>query len=254
MFSLEQIFLRRALSRMRFHLEQEDVASARAELESVVARFPKSVGGWSTLQHLVDHDTTTFEEWLDVRRRAAKAIPYSVELNDAAIRASLYLFLKVGDRRYLDEAMEFIEAFEDLLGASAETAVWRAACAQMTGDSSKVLESVAQAEAFLERSPDPRMQLQIGLCLASEPGHEERGVQMAEAAAERLKDANAYLILVAIVEDADPSRAQWFRARADQLAGTHRRTPERSNAVLDGFREQVRLERELQSSRRTNPS
>jgi hypothetical protein len=163
-------------------------------------------------------------------------------LNDAAIRASFFLFLKVGDRRYLDEADELIDAYEELLGPSVETVMWRASSSQLKGDHEATVEACRRAQGLLERAPSARTDLQIGLCLASEPGHEDRGIEIAEAAAVKLKDPQVYLLLVALLEEKDAVRARTLRERADHLA--RGASPERLDADLDGFRDLVQLERD----------
>lgn len=244
MFSLEQLFLRRSLSRMRHLLHEGDAEGARAEMESFVKRFPRSMVGWSTLLGLVDSGHSTFEEWWDVRCRAARAIPYSVELNGAAIEASHYLYIKIGDPRYLGEARALTDAFEELLGVSVETVLWRASTAALSGDTKGVLERCERAEEMLARDPSPRASLQLGLCLGSVAGHEERGLALAEGAASQLKDPSTYLLLVAVAEGRDAAKARELRAKAVE-ASKHKVPPEKLDALLDQFRDYVRLERDF---------
>ena len=249
MMSFEKLSLRRVVNRAKQLHAEGDPSGARDELDAFVTKFPKSTQGWMNLIWAVGQAGGTIEERLDVHRRAAKAIPYDVALVDGAVGNLMRAALMIGDRRYLEEATEIVDRFEEVLDVSIESTLLRAGLAQLQGDVPATLDLCERAEQMLKFHPDPRGLFKLGLCLVSIPGHEARGLDIAEAAAAKLKDFAPYAYLAALAEEEDPARAEGYLARARSLAarGT---TPEgHVDRVIAQAREDIRLEKEFLESR-----
>ena len=248
MMSIERLAFRRAVNKAKQLHADGDPEGARQELDAFIRRFPKSTQGWRSLVWAVGAAGGTIEERLDVHRRAAEAVPYDVALVDAAVTHLVRAAVMIGDRRYLEEATDAAARFEDVLGESTESILWRAALAQMKGDVPQTLALCEQAQALLDVHPDSSGRWKLGLCLSSVPGHEGRGLQMAEEAAAKLKDFVAYAYLAAIVRDDDPARAQRFISEARRLGGRRSLSQAHVDALVERASEDIRQQREFLKS------
>ena len=240
----EGLSLRRTISRAQQLHGAGDAEGARTELEAFVRRFPKSQQGWMHLLWATGEAGGSIEDRLDVLRRAVEAVPYDTNLMHATVGHLMRAGMLIGDPRYIDEAASVVDRFEELLGPSIESELMRAALVQLKGDHAGTLLICDRIEEMLRLHPNESASCKLGLCLASIPGHEARGREMAATAARRLKDFTSFAYLAALLDDEDPAQAESYRDEARKF-GARAALPEGylANVILQA-REDLRLERD----------
>jgi hypothetical protein len=243
----EGVALKRAVNRANQLIAGGDPEAARDELSAFVAKYPRSVQGWGTLLAAVGIAGGTIEQRLDVLRSAAAAVPYELTLVDHLVHKLIEACVLIGDTGYLDEAERAIAAHEEVLGGSADSLGMRALVAQFRGDDENAVALCDRATGSLEHYPNAHLSFRIGLCLSSIRGHEARGVAMAEGAAKAAKRYDFFLLLAAVEESIDPSKAEEYRAQAERVArgDPEKRTLERD---LERARDDLRNQRRYLAS------